>query len=241
MRHDEGGCADLRISLTAHTQPARSLTYAPARTPRPHAGAAVACGCARGVSAALVPHGRHLNQRARQRRRYRVRHRRPAPPRPGRPDTVRPPRTRPPWPRLLRRASPTGCAPPSRRRRPPRRAADRRHLGRIAVRFPGPPERGAGAVVDLDAKAGRLQLVAELVDLGQNPVVALDLEHDALRLRRPRRTCAAKSRASSCASAPCGPPTATGSTSSGCPSPCSGRPSRPACAPTAHAVHIAGT
>lgn len=38
MRPDEGGCADLRRSLTAHTKLVRSPTYAPARSGRPHSG-----------------------------------------------------------------------------------------------------------------------------------------------------------------------------------------------------------
>lgn len=38
MRPDEGGCADLRRSLTARTKLVRSPTYAPARRARPRAG-----------------------------------------------------------------------------------------------------------------------------------------------------------------------------------------------------------
>ncbi len=38
MRPDEGGCADLRRSLTAHTKLVRSPTYAPARSGRPRSG-----------------------------------------------------------------------------------------------------------------------------------------------------------------------------------------------------------
>ncbi len=59
MRRDEGGCADLRRSLTAHHKLVRSPTYAPARRPRPRAGVRGARGCARGVSAALASAGRH--------------------------------------------------------------------------------------------------------------------------------------------------------------------------------------
>ena len=59
MRPDEGGCADLRRSLTAHTKLVRSPTYAPARRPRPRAGVRGARGCARGVSVAVAPEGRH--------------------------------------------------------------------------------------------------------------------------------------------------------------------------------------
>jgi hypothetical protein len=54
MRPDEGGCADLRRSRTAHTKLVRSPTYAPARRPRPRAGVRAARACARGVSAAVA-------------------------------------------------------------------------------------------------------------------------------------------------------------------------------------------
>src|SRR5690349_3544944 len=53
MRPDEGGCAALRRSLTAHTKPVRSNAYAPARRGCPRAGAPVVIRCARGVSASL--------------------------------------------------------------------------------------------------------------------------------------------------------------------------------------------
>src|SRR5260221_8651409 len=53
MRPDEGGCADLRRSLTAHTKVVRSSAYAPARRRCPRAGSPVFIRCARGLSAAL--------------------------------------------------------------------------------------------------------------------------------------------------------------------------------------------
>lgn len=88
MRPDEGGCADLRRSLTAHTKLVRSPTYAPARRPRPRAGVRGARGCARGVSVAVAPEGRHpigpsvrSSSAHRWVRRYRVCRRRAAPPR----------------------------------------------------------------------------------------------------------------------------------------------------------------
>lgn len=82
MRPDEGGCADLRRSLTARTKLVRSPTYAPARTPRPRAGGHGAHECARGVSVAIGAAGT-LSQKAHRRARgYRVRLRRPAPARP---------------------------------------------------------------------------------------------------------------------------------------------------------------
>src|SRR3954452_8773687 len=57
MRPDEGGCADLRRSLTAHTKLVRSLPYDPARRSCPRSGAAAVSRCARGVSVALPPEG----------------------------------------------------------------------------------------------------------------------------------------------------------------------------------------
>ena len=98
MRHDEGGCADLRRSLTARTKPVRRLIYAPPRRRCPRPGATVVRGCARGVSVALAPEGRYLTQRAARPRRYRAPCLRRQPTRPRRPDTVRSPRTRPPSP-----------------------------------------------------------------------------------------------------------------------------------------------
>ncbi len=59
MPPDEGGCADLRRSLAPRTKLVRSSTYAPARRPCPRAGARRARGCARGVSVAVSPEGRH--------------------------------------------------------------------------------------------------------------------------------------------------------------------------------------
>lgn len=87
MRRDEGGCADLRRSLTARHKLVRSPTYAPACRPRPRAGLRGARGCARGVfgrgrTGRTPPDRAHRGTRRRERG-YRVCHRRAAPPRPG--------------------------------------------------------------------------------------------------------------------------------------------------------------
>ncbi len=106
MRPDEGGCADLRRSLTARTKPVRSLIYASPRRRCPRAGATVVRGCARGVSVALPPEGRYLSKRSRRPRRYRAPCGRRQPTRLRRPDTVRSPCARPVRPRLLRQCPP---------------------------------------------------------------------------------------------------------------------------------------
>ncbi len=51
MRPDEGGCADLRKSHTAHTKSVRSYAYAPARRSSTRAAGPGVVGGARGVSA----------------------------------------------------------------------------------------------------------------------------------------------------------------------------------------------
>ncbi len=84
MRPDEGGCADLRRSLAAHTKLVRSPTYAPARRPV-HAPGCVGLAGAQGAFRPLSRRKgatRSAHRCAHRRvRRYRVCRRRAAPPR----------------------------------------------------------------------------------------------------------------------------------------------------------------
>lgn len=95
MRPDEGGCADLRRSLTARTKLVRSPTYAPARSRCPRAGARDPRG-RKGCFGRCRAGGAPSEWTCRRTRRYRVRRRRAAPPRlPAHPGTARGPPARP--------------------------------------------------------------------------------------------------------------------------------------------------
>ena len=124
MRPDEGGCADLRRSLAAHTKVVRSGAYAPARRQGPHAGAR-RCQLAGACD---------VSRRGPRSRRYRGRRRRPAPTRPRRPGTVRTRPARRAWPRPPGPASAHGI-----RAQPPATAASAAssmvaHVGRYGTR-----------------------------------------------------------------------------------------------------------